>query len=176
MRSSLDTFEAGFNRLTVFCIGLVALSIGLMAILIPLNLFLVRFHLGNLWWLFGAIEYSLYFGVFIGAPWVLQQGAHVRVDVVSAAVSKKTAAQLDSFINIAGMALCLLLCFYGVRATIAEFIDGTMPDKDLRIANWIILTVFAFSFLMLAIEFLLRMRKDRVINLKSEEHSTEAAL
>ncbi len=175
MRSALDTFEAGFNRLTVFFIGIVAISIGLIAILISLNLVLVKYHLGSLWWLFAAIEYSLYFGVFIGAPWVLQQGAHVRVDIVLSALSKKTAARLDLLINIAGTALCLSLCFYGVRATIAEFIDGTMPDKDLRIASWIILTVFAFSFLMLAIEFLLRIRKDRVIHLKSEEHSTEAA-
>ena len=57
----------------------------------------------------------------------------------------------------------MLLCFYGLRAVISEYQDGTLPDKDLRIANWIVLSGFAGSFLLLAIEFLLRMRRERVL-------------
>ena len=65
---------------------LVAVSIGLIAVLIPLNLFLVTLKWGSFPWLFEAVEYALYVGVFIGAPWVLRQGAHIRVDVVTAAL------------------------------------------------------------------------------------------
>jgi TRAP-type C4-dicarboxylate transport system permease small subunit len=163
MFSLLDKIETVFNRLTIFFAALVAVSIGLMAILIPLNLFLVKFHLGSMWWLFSSIEYALYFGVFAGAPWVLQKGAHVQVDVLTAALSKSASIKLDNIVNILGTALCLLLCFYGTRAGIAEFIDQTMPDKDLRISNWIIVSAFAISFFMLSIEFLFRMRKERIL-------------
>ena len=45
-----------------------------------------------------------------------------------------------------------------------EFIDGTLPDKDLRISNWIVVSFFSFAFLMLTCEFLLRMRDKRVLS------------
>lgn len=151
--------EAGFNRFAFFLATLVAASIGLIAVLIPLNLFLIKFQLGSLWWLYEAVEYALFVGVFIGAPWVLQQGAHVRVDVVLSALPKLQAVRLERILDVAGAALCLLLCYYGLRATVGEFAAGTLPDKDLRIANWIMTAVFAFSFFALTIEFLFRFRR-----------------
>ena len=158
-----DRFDAGFERLLVFLAGLVAASIGLIAVLIPLNLLLIKMHWGSIWWLYEAVEYALYVGVFIGAPWVLRQGAHVRVDVLVAALPAGLAARLEQILDIAGAMLCLVLCYYGLRAAIAEFEDGTLPDKSLRIDNFYMVGVFAVSFLLLAIEFLLRLRRARGI-------------
>ena len=159
MYSRVDRFEAGFNRLTLYLAYLVALSIGLIAVLIPLNLFLIKTQLGSIWWLYEGVEYSLYFGVFIGAPWVLNQGAHVRVDVLTAGLSRETARKVERVMDIAGAALCALLCFYGSRITIWEFQDGTMPDKDLRIPTGYMMVIFSASFFLLAVEFLLRFRR-----------------
>jgi len=156
MRRQLELFETGFNRLTVFLAMLVAASIGLITLLIPLNLLLIKFELGSMWWLYEGVEYALYIGVFIGAPWVLQKGAHVRVDVLVTALPRWLSDRLERTLDIAGATLCLLLCYYGVRATLVEFEDGTLPDKDLRIANFYMTAVFAFSFLTLAVEFVLR--------------------
>ena len=173
MQSPLDTFEYFFLKLTVLFAALVAVSIGLMALLIPLNLFIIKAHIGSMWWLNGAIEYALFFGVFAGAPWVLQQGAHVRVDVLTSSLSKDAALILDDIINLIGAFICIILCFYGTRAGITEFIDQTLPDKDLRIPNWIIVAFFAFSFLMLTIEFLFRFRKHRLLEITLDENKSE---
>lgn len=173
MRSSLDILETGFLRLTYLFAAAVAASIGLVAILIPLNLFLIKTGLGSIWWLFEGVEYALYFGLFLGSPWVLQQGAHVTVDVFMTALPEKAAKRLQWLLDSAGFALCVLLCFYGTRAGIVEFIDGTLPDKDLRIANWIILTAFVASFTMLAIEFLFRMRSQRILTTQQEAASAD---
>lgn len=159
MRRQIELFEAAFSRLIIFLAALSATSIGLYAVLIPVNLFLIKFQLGSMWWLYEGIEYSLYVGAFLGAPWVLQQGAHVRVDVLLLALSKAAAARMERFLNLFGAALCLFLFVYGVRATISEFQDGTMPDKVLRIENWYMMSIFAVSFFLLAIEFLLRMHR-----------------
>ncbi len=132
---------------------------------------IIKLNIGSMWWLNGSIEYALYFGVFGGATWVLQQGAHVRVDVVTASLSAEAGKQLDFFINIFGAALCVFLCIYGARAGVMEFIDGTIPDKDLRVPNWIVVSFFSFSFAMLAIEFLFRMRTNRVLSTKSDKSS-----
>jgi len=175
MHAFLDMFETGFNRLVVFLASLVAISIGLMAILVPLNLLFIKLQFGSMWWLFGSVEYSLYFGVFAAAPWVLQQGAHVRVDMLSANLPAAAAAKLEVMTNLVGALICSVLIVYGVRAGIIEFIDMTMPDKDLRIANWIVVSVFAASFMLMAIEFLLRLRKTRVLQLAASDTSIEAS-
>ncbi len=159
MRRQLDAFEIGFNRVTHFLAVLVAISIGLIAVLIPVNLLLIKMQWSSLWWLYEAVEYTLYVGVFIGAPWVLHHGAHVRVDVLVTALPKNLAVQLERLVDIVGCVLCLVLFVYGARAALSEFEDGTLPDKDLRIANWYMLVVFAASFLLLAVEFLLRCRR-----------------
>ena len=171
MNTFLDKLERASINLAQFFAALVAISIGLAAVLIPLNLLIIKLNIGSMWWLNGSIEYALYFGVFGGATWVLQQGAHVRVDVVTASLSAEAGKQLDFFINIFGAALCVFLCVYGARAGIMEFIDGTIPDKDLRVPNWIVVSFFSFSFAMLAIEFLFRMRTNRVLSTKSDKSS-----
>jgi TRAP-type C4-dicarboxylate transport system permease small subunit len=159
MSTLLDAFEAGFHRLLVFLAALVAISIGLIAVLISLNMLLIKMEWGSIWWLYEGVEYALYVGAFLGAPWVLERGAHVRVDVVVSVLSPQAAVRLEKAMDIFGALLCLFLCYYGIRAGISEFQDGTLPDKDLRIPNWYMVSVFAVSFLLLAIEFLLRIRR-----------------
>ena len=95
MNFLLDRFEIGFNRFTHLCAALVAVSIAFIAFLIPLNLFMVKAQLGGIWWLFEGVEYVLYFGVFIGAPWVLQKNAHVKVDVLLVNLPKNAAVKLE---------------------------------------------------------------------------------
>jgi len=159
MYRRIDRFEAGFNRVVLYLAYLVALSIGLFTVLIPLNLFLIRTQLGSIWWLYEGVEYTLYFGVFIGAPWVLNQGAHVRVDVLTAVLNTASAQHVERIMDLAGAVLCVLLCFYGSRVMLWEFQDGTMPDKDLRIPTGYMMVIFSASFFLLAVEFLLRFRR-----------------
>ena len=116
MSNVIDSIESGFNRLARWLIALVAASIGLFAVLIPFNLVLINLHYGGMWWLHEAIEYALYVGVFIGAPWVLQQGAHIRVDLASIALPRTIAVYLERIIDMAGCGLCILLFTYGIRA------------------------------------------------------------
>ena len=169
-------WSCGLTELLKLLIGLVAISIALFAALIPLNLFLIKSQMGSLSWLNESVEYALYVGVFIGAPWVLQQGAHVRVDVLLSAISNKAAMKMEILLCLVGAALCALLCYYGIRATWWEYIDGTFPDKDLRIANWYMLAVFSFSFFLLGIEFLFRLRPKRLQASQDADITEKAAL
>jgi len=159
MLKILDDFEAGFNKLLVGLAALVAISLGLIAILISLNMIMTKLEWGSIWWLYEGVEYALYVGAFLGAPWVLQRGAHVRVDVIVSALPPQASTRLEQAMDVLGALLCLFLCFYGIRAGISEFQDGTLPDKNLRIPNWYMMSVFAVSFLLLAVEFLLRIRR-----------------
>jgi len=159
MRRQIDRFEALFNRTIYILIVLVAISIGSFAVLIPFNLLIVKTGIGAIWWLHEGVEYALYVGVFLGAPWVLQQGAHVRVDVLVSSLPPSISVWLERLLDLIGSSLSIVLCIYGARLAISEFEDNTYPDKDLSIANWIMMTVFAVAFFLLAIEFLFRVRR-----------------
>ncbi len=159
MGKSLDRFEAGFDRLMVFFASLVAVSIALFAILIPFDLFIRSVGWGSMWWLYEGIEYALYAGIFLGAPWVLKEGAHVRVDVLVATLPKKISARLEQALDLVGAAICAALTYYAVRSMIADYLEDSLPDKVLVIDDWILMLVFSVAFTMLTIEFLLRLRR-----------------
>ena len=159
MSSFFDWFQAVFEQVNRFVAALVALSIGLFALLIPLDLFLRKIGWGNLPWLHEGAEYGLYVGVFLSAAWVLNKGAHVRVDIVIASLPDRVALRLEKLLDIAGALLCAILCYFGLTGMIGEYALGTLPDKDLRIPNWYMLLVFGLSFALLTVEFLLRFRR-----------------
>lgn len=159
MGKNLDRFEAGFDRLMVIFASAVAVSIALFAILIPLDLFLRSVGWGNMWWLYEGIEYALYAGIFLGAPWVLKEGAHVRVDVLVATLPKKISARLEQALDLFGAAICAALTYYAVRSMIDDYIEESLPDKVLAIPDWILMLIFSVAFTMLTIEFLLRLRR-----------------
>jgi TRAP-type C4-dicarboxylate transport system permease small subunit len=173
MNLAFDTFKVAFDRLIYLLAALSAISIAIFSTLIPLNLLLVKLQLGNIWWLYEGVEYSLYIGAFLAAPWVLQRGAHVRVDVLMMSLSKPAAARLKRMVDLFGSAVCLVLFIYGFRATISEFQDGTVPDKVLQIENWYMMAVFTISFLLLAVEFLLRVVRSDESILAEEEAAAE---
>ncbi|MGB7184594.1 MAG: TRAP transporter small permease [Burkholderiaceae bacterium] len=171
----LEKIETGFHRVTSLLIALVAISIGLFALSIPLNLLLVKMHWGSISWLNEGIGYVLYAGVFLGAPWVLQQGAHVKVDLFSSALGPPALVVLERVVDLIGATVCFVLFVYGFRAMVSEYQDGTMPDKSLSIANWYMMAIFAFSFLLLTIEFLFRMRRaSQIVAQKSQEIAPSA--
>ena len=155
----LDRFEAGFNRLTLVLASCVALSIGFFAVSIPLDLLIRSLQWGNLPWLYEGIEYLLYMGVFLGAPRVLQQRGHVRVDIVITLLPPPVAARLEQALDAAGAIICGLLCYYGVRVTISDYIEDSLPDRLFALPDWWMMAVFSIACLMLVIEFLLRLRR-----------------
>ena len=174
MPSALNRFEIAFNLLCLIFAGGTAVTIGLFAILIPLDLLIRSIGWGNMPWLHEGIEYTLYVGVFLGAPGVLQQGAHVRVDLFVENLPKNLAVSAEIVLDFVGCIICLSLFYYGLQGSIEAYIDKSIPDKLLKIADWWMLLIFAVSFSMLAIEFLLRMRRARTILEKEKAISTKA--
>ena len=174
MHNFLNRFEIAFRRLCLIFAGCTAVSIALFAILIPLDLFIRSIGLGNMPWLHEGIEYALYAGVFLGAPWALQQGAHVRVDLLVAHLPKNLAVSAEILLDFVGCVICVVLFYYGLQGSIEAYVDKSIPDKLLKIDNWWMVSIFSASFFMLAIEFLLRMRRARTVLDKEKTISTEA--
>lgn len=159
MASIIDRFESVFEKFNLFVAICVAGSIALFAILVPLDFFLRKSGLHGLEWLNEGTEYGLYAGVFLSSAWVLYKGAHVRVDIILTAIPSWLSTRVERAVDLFGALLCLSMAYFGANGTVSSYIFGSLPDKDLQIPNWVVLAVFTVSFIMLAIEFLLRFRR-----------------
>jgi TRAP-type transport system small permease protein len=154
--TELDSF---FGRILTFFALLVALAFGLGTALIALDVALRNLAGIGFPWLIDVIEYGLFAGTFLAAPWVLREGAHVRVDILVTSLPPRGAALLETLADLIGLAVCLVLLWYGVKVTLTAQALGSMVLKSIIFPEWWALVVIPLSSLLLAIEFVLRLHR-----------------
>ena len=136
--------------------NLVGISIGLFALSISLDLGLRQFGIGNLPGVQEIIEYALYAGVFLAAPWVLRLGAHVRVDLVLSALPSALVVKLERVIDVFGIVTCCVLGWYGSKYLENAYVTGALQRQQFNIPEWFILCFLVIGIFLLAIEFVFR--------------------
>lgn len=104
-------------------------------------------------------EYGLYLTTILAAPGLLRRGQHIRIDIVLRALPPKVAWGLEWVGDIVGLTCSLFFVWYGVRVTMASYLAGSVSIKTLILPEWWIFVPMPVCFLMVAIEFLFRMRQ-----------------
>lgn len=157
----IDRFDRATGRVVAGLGYVVALSIAFIALSIPLDLLMRRAGLGNIPWLYEVIEYVLYAGVFLAAPWVLREGAHVRVDLLTSGLPARAAAALEQLLDVLGAVVAGALSYYGWRATVETYVGESRQFKTLIVHDWWLMAIFCVAALLMTVEFLLRVRRAR---------------
>ena len=103
-------------------------------------------------------EYGLYLITILAAPGLLRRGQHIRVDIILQAMPPRLAWYLEWIGDIVGIVCCFLFVWYGVRVAVASYMADAVSIKTLVLPEWWILAPMPVSFLMLALEFVFRMR------------------
>lgn len=155
--SVFHRFDAVMGRLYHHLGTAVGVSIGLFAVAISVDLFLRASGLGSLAGVQEVIEYALFAGVFLSAPWALRLGAHVRVDLLLSGLPARAGAVLDRFLDAFGLLVCLVLVWFGGVNWSQAYAFQSMQMKYFNVPEWWLLTVFEASFALLAVEFLSRL-------------------
>lgn len=104
-------------------------------------------------------EDALYLITVLAAPGLLRRGQHIRIDIVLRVLPPRVAWALEWFGDIVGFVCCLFFVWYGVRVTMASFAAGSLSIKTLVFPEWWILAPTPICFLVVAIEFVFRMRQ-----------------
>jgi TRAP-type C4-dicarboxylate transport system permease small subunit len=104
-------------------------------------------------------EYGLYLTTILAAPGLLRRGQHIRIDIVLRALPPFVAWVMEWLGDIVGMICSLFFVWYGVRVTMASYAAGSVSIKTLVLPEWWILAPMPVCFLMVAIEFVFRMRQ-----------------
>src|SRR5262249_39316255 len=87
----------------------------------------------------------------------LRQGQHIRIDIVLRALPAQVGWLLEWVSDILGMICCLYFVWYGTRVALASFESGALSIKTLIILEWWLLAPMPMAFVLLTIDFLLRM-------------------
>jgi TRAP-type C4-dicarboxylate transport system permease small subunit len=136
---------------------LVAVLIAFMAVGITVDVVLRNAGFGVIAWMLEATEYSLFVATFMGAPWVLRKGAHVRVDVVVNVLPPGLSRAAEVFANLTALAVAGVLFYYAFRVGATSHAEGARAIKEFIFPEWWIFAVVVASAALLIVEIVLRL-------------------
>lgn len=145
-----------FDGLLDFCALLAAAILMATALGIGIEVALRATGLAVWAWITELTEYGMMAATFLGAPWVLREAAHVKVDFVVSMLKPVTRRIVDWMANLFGLAICIGVLVYGVHALLRSFRAGSIIYQQFFIPEWWTLTLLPFCFVLLTIEFLRR--------------------
>ncbi|HWP26710.1 MAG TPA: TRAP transporter small permease subunit [Xanthobacteraceae bacterium] len=155
----MERLSAVFGRLLdgmmlVGCLLLLAMTLLIGADVATRNL-----GLGGIAWSNEVSENILYLLTLLSAPWLLRQGQHIRVDILLRAIPARAAYGLEWLGDVLGLACSLYFVWYGIKVATASYLAGAVTIKTLVTPEWWLLAPLPVAFLLVAIEFLFRMRR-----------------
>jgi len=148
-----------WSRLMAACGALAALALGAMALLVTADVLIRNLTSGALPWVLEVSEYSLPFATFLAAPWILHRNQHVRLDVLLTALPATAARWLERAVDAIGLAISLLLLWYGFAALADSFRQDSLVIKAMTFSEWWLFVPFVLCFALLSIEFVRRLAR-----------------
>jgi TRAP-type transport system small permease protein len=150
-----DLCERVFNALaTVAALILLAMVVVVTADIVLRNTLGAGFAWSN-----EVTEYALYLTTLLTAPWLLQRGQHVRIDMALVLVPPRVAWVMEALADLIGLAACLALVWYGAVMTAQSARLGSLTIKNLVFPEWWLLWPLPLCFALLALEFVLRFHR-----------------
>ena len=159
----MDRVEAAYGRLLeafalAGCVVLFLLMVMICADVLLRNVALVP-GVDGLPWANEISEGMLYLLTMLVAPWLLRQGAHVRVDILLRVIPARGAWYCEWIADAIALACCAVMVVYGARSAAASLASGSLSIKTLIMPEWWLLAPLPIAFALLGIEVLFRMRR-----------------
>jgi C4-dicarboxylate transporter DctQ subunit len=128
------------------------------------------FNLPSPIWIVQINEYSLVWVCFLATAWVLSANKHVRVDILLSRFGRRTQNILLVAQDTVSALLCAVFCYLGVLSTWEHVRDKVVDVGSIDVPKSWIIVVIPLGFLLLTLQFVVRIGED-VQRLKSEEGS-----
>ena len=150
---------AAFGRLFDALAAIAALILLAMVVAVTADIVLRNTVRAGFVWANEVSEYALYLMTLLTAPWLLRRGQHVRLDLVLTMVPGRLAWTMEALGDLLGFAVCLVLIRYSFAMTADSWRIGAITIKNLVFPEWWLLAPLPAAFLLLAVEFVLRLHR-----------------
>lgn len=104
-------------------------------------------------WILQFNEYALLWITFLGTAWALARGKHVSVDLLTGRMGERTKAYFSLAHGMMGIAVCVVLLWYGSVTTWGQFQNGITDVKAVDVPKYLILMVIPIGFFILSFQF-----------------------
>jgi len=143
-------------------LGVVAATLFVaMALLVSADVIMRNVGLGTIPWVLEASEYMQYVGAFLGAPWVLWLGGHVRVDILLQSVPGPVARGLEVLADLFGVVASGAICYFAAVVGWTSHREGNLVIKSFIFPESWVFALLAFAAFLLFVEFCRRLWRAR---------------
>jgi TRAP-type C4-dicarboxylate transport system permease small subunit len=118
------------------------------------------FNLPNPIWIVQINEYSLVWVCFLATAWVLSVNKHVRVDILMSRFNRRRQTILLFIQDTVSTILCAVFCYLCSLSTWEHFRDRVVDVGSIDVPKGWILVVIPVGFLLLTLQFLMRVMQD----------------
>jgi TRAP-type C4-dicarboxylate transport system permease small subunit len=118
------------------------------------------FNLPNPIWIVQINEYSLVWVCFLATAWVLSVNKHVRVDILMTRFGQRKQTRLLLLQDSVSTLLCATFCYLCSLSTWEHLRDKVVDVGSIDVPKGWILVVIPVGFLLLTLQFLVRVTQD----------------
>jgi TRAP-type C4-dicarboxylate transport system permease small subunit len=145
----LDIVIDAFATLAVLILVGVVVCVGLEVVM--------RYFIGlPTRWVNEFSEYALLWLAFLAGPWVLREEAHVKVEMLTDALSPEWRHKFHVATSVVGAAVCALFCWVSTAYVLEVFGTGEFLFKSVQLPKWAVMSVMPPGLALLAIQFVRR--------------------
>lgn len=120
-------------------------------------------------WVVQFNEYALLWITFLGSAWLLSNNKHVSVGILFDRLNAKGRRLMGLVHSLVGMALCALLCWFGIFTTWEQYQRRVMDIQVIDIPVAYVIFVIPLGFLLLSLQFI-----NRFFTILSQPKESEA--
>ena len=106
-------------------------------------------------------EYGILWITFLAAAWLVKMNRHIRADIVINRLSAKTQAVIELANTVIGIALCLIMLYYGTVVTADLWATGEKDAFKIQLLPRAVpVAIIPFGFLLLTIQYIRKFFSD----------------
>jgi len=98
-------------------------------------------------------EYGLLYIVMAASPWLVRHRGHVYIEMLTAALPRKTGIVFSRIVTLICILICCLLVWYTGEATLKAFNRMDFDMRSLDMPKWLLLVSMPVCFALMALQF-----------------------
>lgn len=149
---SIDKFWAIFDRTIAAMMAVSSALVVLIAVAVTIDVLMRYLFTKTYAGLFEITEYSLLWITFLGAPWIMKNNGHVRVDLIVNRLAPRKGALLTIIADFLSILLLITMTWYTAGLTLHDFRTTFTLSGILMAPKWPIEIIIPFGFFLLLLQ------------------------